>query len=314
MDDSAGLAAPSVTADCGEVSFKGLAQILEVLLADSISAGATKIRIETEYGGRRLMRVTDDGESPLGTDQIQSSLARLTRLAKIADVAEVEVRSWSAEGHAEILIIKTNDREFVPTNRTTAGVSVTLRNLYSHIPSNRRPVESGATEVHRIKNAVTRSSLLRPEISFSLLNDGRELISLSPARSRKERVFQLFGRELAEGLLRIEEKVSASLSIEGFISTPRERRTSPKSQFIFINGRASDDPTVSAGLREGYRNVMFRDFHPFAIVFVDASGESALSGDDSKYRKFRDPEQVRSLIASATRAALERGGISTDIH
>ncbi|MFM8441315.1 MAG: hypothetical protein ACKN97_08515, partial [Acidobacteriota bacterium] len=103
MDDSAGLAAPSVTADCGEVSFKGLAQILEVLLADSISAGATKIRIETEYGGRRLMRVTDDGESPLGTDQIQSSLARLTRLAEIADVAEVELTSWSAEGHAEIL-------------------------------------------------------------------------------------------------------------------------------------------------------------------------------------------------------------------
>jgi len=312
MDDSADFAAPSVAADCGEVKFKSLAEILEILIADSVSAGATNIRIETEIGGRRLIRVTDDGQCPLRIGWTESSLARLTRLAEIADVAEVEVVGWVGLGHAEILNFKTGRSESVPVDRTREGASVTLRNPYIDSPSHRRRLGSEATEVHHIRNAVVRSSLLHPEISFVFKSNGRELFSLSPARTRKERIFQLFGRELTEGLLLLEEKVSSKLSIEGFISTPRERRTSPKSQFIFINGRASNDPTVSAGLREGYRNVMFREFHPFAIVFVDASEESVLPGPDSEYRKFRDPEQVRSLIANSTRAALERSGISTD--
>ena len=108
-----------------------------------------------------------------------------------------------------------------------------------------------------------------PERAFSLINNGRETIQVAKAKTLRERAYQLFGSEMIESLLPVNGGREFIANVSGFVSAPRERRTTRDSQYFFINGRYVKDKIIAGGLIEGFRSVLPHGVYPVAFLFLD---------------------------------------------
>ncbi len=308
------------------------ASVVKELIENSIDAGATRIRIEIELGGRRLMRVTDDGEGMVKDDAIlaferhatskiekQEDLGRIETLgfrgealASIASVAKLElitkVFDWEAATRVDIEGGKLID---VKDAARPTGTTITVKDLFFNTPARRKFMRSQATENYHITNTVTHYALAHPEISFSLTNNGRETIRVSPARNLRERAYQLFGSDMIESLLPVSGGREFVANVSGFVSAPRERRTTRDSQYFFINGRYVKDKIISGGLLEGFRSVLPHGVYPVAFLFLELPLEEIdVNVHPAKTEvRFRRAQAVKDVIAEAIRNSLKEAGI-----
>src|SRR5437763_10903427 len=117
------------------------------------------------------------------------------------------------------------------------GTTFTVRDLFFNVPARRKFLRSEATESFHLTNLVTHYALAHPEIAFTLTNNGRETLRAAPARDLRERAFQIFGEKFISNLLEVAGGLDVIARISGYISAPRERRTSRDAQYLFINGR-----------------------------------------------------------------------------
>ncbi len=308
------------------------ASVVKELVENALDAGAGRISVEIELGGRRLIKVTDDGYG-IGADDAKLAFKRhaTSKLRTLEDLESILTLGFRGEALASIsavakveLITKTDEEEFATSIRTadgksfelfesarSTGTTVTVRDLFHNTPARRKFLRSQPTENYHITSIVTHYALANPSISFALTNNGRETIRVSPAKSLKERAYQLFGRELIESLVPITGDGGEFLHVEGFVSAPRERRTSRDSQYFFINGRFVKDKIVSAALSEGYRSVLPHGVYPVAFLFLDLPPEEVdVNVHPSKTEvRFRRAEAVKDVIASAVKTALGQAGI-----
>jgi DNA mismatch repair protein MutL len=264
------------------------ASIVKELIENSIDAGAKQIEVAIEYGGRRLIRVSDDGEGMLRDDAILAFERHATSkiktaddlhgimtlgfrgeaLAAIASVAKVRLRTQTAEDivGTEIELaggrmLKVRDAAF------TRGAEFEIRDLFFNTPARRNFLRSEATESFHISNLVTHYALAHPQHSFALINNNRESIRVTPTASLRERAYQLFGGEFIGNLIEVAGE-SASMSVQGFVSSPSATRTSRDSQYFFINGRYVRDKVLNKALSEAYRAMIPSGVFPSAMIFV----------------------------------------------
>jgi DNA mismatch repair protein MutL len=312
------------------------ASVIKELVENSLDAGARRISIEVELGGRRLMQVADDGTGMLPEDAVlaferhatskistQEDLGRIRTLgfrgealASIASVAKVELITKVHDGPSgtRVLIEGGSAADVRPAARPT-GTTVSVRDLFFNTPARRKFMRSQATENYHIASIVTHYALANHEIAFSLKSNGRELIRAVPANDLRERAFQLFGPALIESLLPIEGGREFIADISGFVSAPRERRTTRDAQYFFINGRFVKDKMISAGLQEGYRSVLPHGVYPVAFLFLDVPLEEIdVNVHPAKTEvRFRRALAVRDVIAEAVREALAAAGVRKNI-
>ena len=232
------------------------ASVIKELVENSIDAGCTRVQIDIELGGRRLMRVSDDGEGMMRDDAVLAferhatskiavldDLARIMTLgfrgealASIASVAKVELLTKTEEDIAATRVVIEGGRlNDVKDGARDRGTTISVRDLFFNTPARRKFMRSEATENYHLTNIVTHYALAHPEIGFTLTNNGREVIRVSPARDLRERSFQLFGGALLDSLLTIDGGREYVARVTGFISAPRERRTTRDSQYFFVN-------------------------------------------------------------------------------
>lgn len=311
------------------------ASVIKELVENALDAGARRISIEVELGGRRLMQVSDDGSGMVPQDaelaferhatskiSTQEDLGRIRTLgfrgealASIASVAKVELISKVHDGPAgtRVLIEGGETKDVRPAARPT-GTTVTVRDLFYNTPARRKFMRSQATENYHIASIVTHYALANHGIAFSLKSNGRELIRAVPANDLKERAHQLFGPKMVESLLPVEGGRELVASVSGFVSAPRERRTSRDAQYFFINGRYVKDKMISAGLQEGYRSVLPHGVYPVAFLFLDVPLEELdVNVHPAKTEvRFRRALAVRDVIAGAVKEALADAGIGSD--
>src|ERR687889_508612 len=194
------------------------------MVENSIDAGAHRIEIDVEAGGRRLLRVSDDGEGMTRDDAVLAferhatskiataeDLERVTTLgfrgealASIASVARVELitqREGETEG-TRVLIEGGKMRDVAPAARPR-GTTIAARDLFFNVPARRKFLRSEATESFHLTNLVTHYALAHPEISFALTNNGREVLRAAPAADLRERAYQIFGADFIESLLEV---------------------------------------------------------------------------------------------------------------
>src|SRR3954465_8052631 len=233
------------------------ASVAKELVENSIDAGATRITIEIEAGGRRLLKVSDDGEGMVRDDAILAFERHATSkiretddlaaigtlgfrgeaLASIASVAKVELTTCVEGANAATRVTIDGGRmRDVKDAAHPRGTTITVRDLFFNIPARRKFLRSEATETYHLTNLVPHYALAHPEISFTLMNNGRETLRVAPAQDLKERAYQIFGAQFLDGLLEVNNAVSepteTSFSlpqiarVRGFVSAPRERRTS----------------------------------------------------------------------------------------
>lgn len=308
------------------------ASVIKELVENSIDAGATRIQIDVELGGRRLMRVSDDGEGMRRDDAVlaferhaTSKIVTLEDLARIgtlgfrgealpsiASVAKVELKTRIAETAAATLVHVEGGRLVdVKDAARDVGTTVTVRDLFFNVPARRKFMRSEATENYHLTSIITHYALAHPEIAFTLTNNGREILRVSPAKDLKERAYQLFGFQLFESLIPVRGGREFIATVTGFVSAPRERRTTRDSQYFFVNRRFVRDITIAGGLLEGYRSILPHGVYPVAFLLVEIPLEEIdVNVHPAKTEiRFRRTEAVKDVIAEAVRNALASAGI-----
>ncbi len=308
------------------------ASVVKEMLENSIDAGSTRIQIDIELGGRRLIQITDDGEGMTRDDAILAFERHATSkirtlddlgaigtlgfrgeaLASIASVAKVELLTKiDDELVATRVVIEGGRLIDVKDAARDRGTTISVRDLFFNTPARRKFMRSEATENYHLTSIVTHYALARPDIAFTLTNNGREVIAASPARDLRERAFQLFGGNLLDSLLPVAAGRDYVANVTGFISAPRERRTTKDSQYFFVNRRFVRDKTIAAGLAEGYRSVLPHGVYPVAFLFLDIPlDEIDVNVHPAKTEvRFRRGEAVKDVIAEAVRQALASAGL-----
>jgi DNA mismatch repair protein MutL len=308
------------------------ASVIKELLENSLDAGASRLQIDIELGGRRLMRVADDGHGMTRDDavlsferhatskiqtledlgKIQTLGFRGEALASIASVAKVELVTKTSEASAATRVYIEGGRLIdVKDAARTTGTTISARDLFFNTPARRKFMRSEATENYHLTSIVTHYALANPAIAFALTNNGRDVLRVSPAKDLRERAFQIFGANLIESLLPVAGGREFIARINGYVSAPRERRTTRDAQYFFINGRFVRDKIIAGGLLEGFRAVLPHGVYPVAFLFLDIPHEEVdVNVHPAKTEvRFRRSEAVKDVIAEAIRLALANAGI-----
>ena len=306
--------------------------VIKELIENALDAGAAKLQIDIELGGRRLMRIVDDGEgmnrddailaferhatSKIRTLEDISSIRTLgfrgEALASIASVAKVELVTKTQDANAATKVLIEGGKLIdVKDAARTTGTTISVRDLFFNTPARRKFMRSEATENYHIISIITHYALANPSISFVLTNNGRETFRFSPAKNLRERTYQVFGGDLLESLLEIEGGREFIAKISGYVSAPRERRTTRDAQYFFINGRFVRDKVISKGLLEGYRAVLPHGVYPVAVLFLEIPSEEVdVNVHPAKTEvRFRRTDAVKDVIAEAVRKALANNGL-----
>ncbi|MCU1290867.1 MAG: mismatch repair protein MutL [Acidobacteria bacterium] len=311
------------------------ASVIKELVENSIDAGAKRIQIDIELGGRRLMRVVDDGEGMARDDAILAFERHATSkiktlddlsailtlgfrgeaLASIASVAKIElVTKTFDDSNATRVYIEGGKLFDVKDAARSAGTTICVRDLFFNTPARRKFMRSEATENYHITSIVTHYALAHHDIAFTLTNNGRELLRVSPSKNLRERAYQIFGGNLIESLLPVAGGRHYVASVSGFISAPRERRTTRDAQYFFVNRRFVRDKVIAGGLIEGFRSVLPHGVYPVAFLFLDIPhDEIDVNVHPAKTEiRFRRGEAVKEVIAESVRQALSDAGILRD--
>ncbi len=263
--------------------------VVKELLENSLDAGARKISIEVEAGGKRLIRIVDDGEGMTRDDAIAAferhatsklrtaeDLETITTLGfrgealpSIASVSRLFLRT-KTESDVEGTEVEFNGGKLVAVRDIAwpGGAEFEVKDLFFNIPARRKFLKSDATESFHITNLVQHYALANPQLAFLLVNNGREAIGVAPASSLKERAYQILGGALLKKLLEVKSE-SNGLRIEGFVSNPQEQRSSRDAQYMFVNRRFVRDQLIGRALSEAYRSMMPSGAYPAAVLFVE---------------------------------------------
>ncbi|HKF55328.1 MAG TPA: DNA mismatch repair endonuclease MutL [Blastocatellia bacterium] len=265
------------------------ASVVKELLENSLDAGTHKIDIETEAGGKRLIRLVDDGEGMNRDDAITAFERHATSklhsagdlesistlgfrgeaLPSIASVSRMFLRT-STPGDREGTEVEFNGGKLVAVREIAwpGGTEVEIRDLFFNVPARRKFLKSDGTESFHITNLVQHYALANPAAAFLLIRDGREVIRASPAFSLRERAYQVLGSALLDKLNEVSVETDG-VGVHGLVSNPQEQRSSRDAQYFFVNGRFVRDQLIARAVSEAYRSMMPAGTYPAAILFID---------------------------------------------
>ncbi len=307
------------------------ASVAKELVENSIDAGATRITIEIESGGRRLLKVSDDGEGMVRDDAVLAFERHATSkiretddlaaigtlgfrgeaLASIASVARIELTTCVEGASAATRVTIDGGRmRDVKDAAHPRGTTIAVRDLFFNIPARRKFLRAEATETYHLTNLVTHYALAHPEIAFSFVNNGREVVRAAPAKDLRERAYQIFGAEFLENLLEVNGGDPNLARVTGYVSAPRDRRTSRDSQYLFVNRRFVRDRMIGRALSEGYRSILPHGVYPAALLFIETPLEEVdVNVHPAKTEvRFRRQAAVADVVREGVRAALANAG------
>lgn len=313
----------------GEVIERPASAVKE-LVENSLDAGATRIEIELEQGGRRRIRVCDDGEGMdagdlalsverFATSKLRSEddLARVATLGfrgealpSLAAVAELEIvtRQRSA-GNALRLRMEPGGRPVMEPAAGPPGTSVEARALFARVPARLKFLRSDATETSAVCEVVERLALARPDVAFRLRADGKELLSAPQGQTLRERVAAVLGEEVARGLLELRAGERGWLAVEGLVQSPdaparRDRRWG----FLTLNRRPIKDRVLSHAVESAYVSALPAGQFPTYVLHVGIDPSQVdVNVHPSKLEvRFRSSGSVHDFVSASVREALRR--------
>jgi DNA mismatch repair protein MutL len=307
------------------------ASVAKELVENAIDGGAKRITIDIEAGGRRLLKVSDDGDGMVRDDAVlafeRHATSKIARsedlssistlgfrgeaLASIASVARVDLTTKTEDTAAATrVVIEGGKMRDVKDAAHPRGTTLVVRDLFFNVPARRKFLRSEATESFHLTNLVTHYALAHPEIAFTLTNNGREVLRAAPAKDLRERAYQIFGADFLDSLLEVNGGDAKVARVSGFVSAPRDRRTSRDAQYLFVNGRFVRDRLVGRALSEGYRAILPHGVFPAALLFIETPLEEVdVNVHPAKTEvRFRRAAAVADSVREAVRSALASAG------
>ena len=301
------------------------ASALKELVENALDAGSGTIRIRLVAGGLELIEVADDGcgmppeemrlalerhaTSKLrddGLDRITSFGFRGEALPSIASVSRLTLDSRVRGADGWRIVI---DHGEAATGEGPAalppGTCIRVERLFEKIPARRKFLRSPRAEYAACLDAVKRLAMARSDVAFTLEHDGRRVLSLQPT-TPPSRVAEILSAELDRNGIGIECERNG-LGLTGVVSLPTFNRGMADQQYLFVNARPVKDRLLVGALRGAYRDLIARDRHPIAALFLSVPlAEVDVNVHPAKTEvRFRDPAAVRGLIVGGLRAALD---------
>ena len=309
------------------------ASALKELVENSLDAGASRISVRLAAGGLDLIEVVDDGSgmapadmhlalerhatSKLPDDHIEDVLSfgfRGEALPSIASVARLTLDSRIAGSDGWRIEIDHGIKAGEGPAALPPGTRIRVEGLFDKVPARRKFLRSPRAEYGACLDAVRRLAMARPDVGFALEHDGRRGLSVQPSDA-PTRVAALLDRELVTHGLGI-DCVRDGLRLTGVVSLPTFNRGMADHQFLFVNDRPVKDRLLVGALRAAYRDLLARDRHPVAALFVAVpTSEVDINVHPAKTEvRFRDPAAVRGLLVGGLRAALDEAGHRSAAH
>ncbi|MCK5912862.1 MAG: DNA mismatch repair endonuclease MutL, partial [Desulfuromusa sp.] len=301
--------------------------VVKELLENSLDAGASNILIELESGGKRLIRVTDNGcgmnrqdaflsferhaTSKISTDTDLFALKTLgfrgEALASIASVSRLRLKTCDNDDglgqqiYAEGGKIKTADELGLPR-----GTVVEVRNLFFNLPARKKFLRKEQTELGHAADVVTKQALANPAVSFRLKHNDRSMLDLRCEKGIRERVAALLGKSLLHDLLPVEQQNGDDLLLTGLISQPQLTRSATSHIYTFINGRYIRDRVVQHAVMEGYRHLLMKGRYPVVVLFLRIDpAQVDVNVHPTKHEvRFREQSLVHDFIAKSLQQTL----------
>ena len=264
------------------------ASVVKELLENAIDAQATRIVLELEEAGKKLIRASDDGTGiPAGelalalaghaTSKIASAedLEGITTLgfrgealASIASVADVRITSRIRDA-LEAVEVSSSAGKAAPPRPASGPVGTTaeVRNLFRYVPARRKFLKTDSTEMGHITEQVARIALAYPRVHLTVTHNGRSVYELPPTDSVRDRIAAFFGSEPAGALIQIESDEPAG-RLWGLVGPPHLARATATMQYLFINGRYVRDRGLLHAVREAYRGMLEGNRQPVAFLFL----------------------------------------------
>ncbi len=314
------------------------ASVVKELLENSLDAGAMNIRVEIENGGRRLIRVADDGCGMLRDDALLAFERHATsKLHDVKDLLSIATLGFRGEALPSIasvsrVLLETRSPDEQTGTRVEiaggkilscdeiardVGTAIAVRDLFFNVPARKKFLRSEQTELAHIASLVTHYSLAHPDKTFELWNGGATLLHVTPVETLRERVFQVFGSSSLDDLIDLGTR-SGTLSLpepdepprnfdlRGFISRPQVQKNNRNSIFVFVNGRLIRDRLLLHALSAAYYNLMPAACFPFALLFLECDCEEVdVNVHPSKTEvRFRHQSWLHDFVRDAIREQL----------
>lgn len=301
--------------------------VVKELLENSLDAGASDILIELEAGGKRLIRITDNGcgmnrqdaflsferhaTSKIRTDTDLFALTTLgfrgEALASIASVSRLQLKTCDNDNglgqqiYAEGGKIRNADEIGIPR-----GTVLEVRNLFFNLPARKKFLRKEQTELGHAADVVTKQALANPTVSFRLKHNDRKMLDLRREKGVRERVAALLGRSLLPDMLPVEWQSENDLQLTGLISQPQLTRSAASHIYTFINGRYIRDRVVQHAVMDGYRHLLMKGRYPVVVLFLQIDpAQVDVNVHPTKHEvRFREQSLVHDFIAKSLQQTL----------
>jgi len=320
------------------------ASVVKELLENALDAGARSIRVEIESGGKRMIRVIDDGSGMNHDDALLAFERHATSKLQTADdllsIATLGFRGEALPSIAAVsrLLLETRTAEEEQGTRVEfaggkligvkpagvpAGTSISVADIFYCVPARRKFLKSETTELGHIASLVTHYALAHPEVQFLLKTPSQVILDCAPVEKLSERVYQVFGRQALDELVEIPpsegpvrtaitepdldaDEQAATLRISGFTSRPEVQRANRNGIYIFVNRRLVRDRLLLHAIGEAYRNVTPPGVYPVVLLFLDMPYQEVdVNVHPAKIEvRFRHPQFVHDFTRDAVRHAL----------
>jgi DNA mismatch repair protein MutL len=304
------------------------ASVVKELVENALDAGARRVDVDVEGGGRRLVRVVDDGggmspdEARLALKRHATSKLRALEelfdlhtmgfrgeaLPSIAAVSRFSLTTRTADRDAafRVVVEGAEEREAGPAG-AAVGTQVEVRDLLWNVPARLKFLKAESTEAAHVTEAVARLALAYPEVHFRLRHGGRVALDLPPAARADERVRAVLGRELGRRLVAHEHE-EAGVRVRLWLTPPEEAQTTSRGLYLYVGPRFVRDRGFLHAVGMGYGELVPRGRYPVAVVMVDPpAGSVDVNVHPQKTEvRFARPQEVYAAVRHAVAAACAR--------
>ncbi|MET0689508.1 MAG: DNA mismatch repair endonuclease MutL [Candidatus Binatia bacterium] len=311
----------------GEVVERPASAVKE-LIENSLDASATEIFISIEKSGTSLIRVSDNGEGMAPEDlnlaverhatsklKVDEDLFRIATLGfrgealpSIGSVSKLQVvsRSLNTPTAQKLCVEGGKKGEMLPT-AAAVGTSIEIKEIFFNTPARRKFLKAPATELSHICDAVNRMALAYPGVHFRLEHDGRTVADYVSVNDGQDRLYQVFGREIAEGLAAFDWR-QGELAAHGFLSSVPLSFPNARYLYTFVNRRYVRDKVLTHAVLQGYETLLMKGQYPAVVLFLQVPfGEVDVNVHPAKFEvRFRRQSDVHEAVARAIRQALRQ--------
>ena len=309
--------------------------VVKELMENAVDAGATQVSVIIEDSGRTLIQVIDNGVGMSPADAVlcferhaTSKIAepedlsdimtygfRGEALASIAAVSEVVLKTRRAQDETAIQV-RTGGGNETKTSTVAApvGSNFSVRNLFFNTPARRKFLKSDNIEFRHIVEEFTRVAITRPDISFTLAHNGKEIYVLNKAKSLKFRIVDLLGNSVVSDVVDLDTN-AAELSIRGFVGRPDTARKTLGNQFFFVNGRYFRSAYFHKAVMKAYEGLIPEGVTPAYFIFLETDPHTIdVNVHPTKTEvKFEDDTVVFQLLYACVRETLGKNSFGASI-